>query len=113
MQYKPRAESVGRGLGEEPPLRFAHLRMDDGFEPFQRFRIPEHTRRELHPVNTAILGTARERRLDLRLIGALSGAMLPAIMPSFFRGFSGIDFRDPRARKAYVRTLVEAARLDR
>lgn len=46
------------------------------------------------------------QKLDLLLINLVSAAMLPAIMPSFFRGFSGVDFRDSRTRKNYVRSLV-------
>lgn len=52
----------------------------------------------------------RTRRLDFLLIELVSAALLPAMMPSFFRGFSGTDFRDSRTRKSYIHSLVE--RLD-
>jgi len=71
----------------------------------------------------ALLGQARglfsgsgrqdesSRRLDLELIDLISSAMLPAIMPSFYRQFSGIDFRDSRTRKSYVHAIMERAEL--
>ena len=53
------------------------------------------------------------RRLDLELIDLISSAMLPAVMPAFYRQFSGIDFRDSRTRKSYVHALMERAELGR
>lgn len=54
------------------------------------------------------MGREADHGIDFRLIGAISAAMLPAVIPTFFRDFSGADFRDPRTRKAYVRTLVDS-----
>jgi len=50
------------------------------------------------------------RELDLRLVSLFSSALLPAIMPSFYREFSGIDFRDSRTRKSYIRTIMSEFR---
>ena len=46
------------------------------------------------------------RELDLLLVQLFSAAILPALMPTLFQGFSGIDFRDLRTRRAYVELLI-------
>lgn len=49
----------------------------------------------------------QEHQLDFQLIELVSAALLPAVMPAFFRGLSGTDFRDSRTRKGYVRSLMD------
>lgn len=51
--------------------------------------------------------------LNLSLIALFSGAMFPAFMPSFYREFSGVDLRDSRTRKSYVRSLMAGSEIGR
>ena len=48
------------------------------------------------------------REIALSIVQLLSAAMLPAMMPTIFEGFSGLDFRDNRTRKTYVDLIVRA-----
>jgi len=54
-------------------------------------------------------GRPSGRELELRLVQLFSAAMLPALMPTLFKGFSGIDFRDLRTRRTYVELLIRDA----
>ncbi len=51
-------------------------------------------------------GLAASRELELRLVRLFSAALLPALMPTLFQGFDGIDFRDLRTRRSYVELLT-------
>lgn len=51
-------------------------------------------------------GTAKADR-ELGLVQLFSAALLPALMPTLFRGFGGIDFRDLRTRRTYIDRIVK------
>jgi AcrR family transcriptional regulator len=51
----------------------------------------------------------RESRIEIRtkIVQMMSAAMLPALMPEAFRPLTGKSFHDPKARRAYIKSVIE------
>ncbi len=97
----------------EGAIRYPRVTRSHLYEPFFEGSSGSEFGGLLAEVLTRIRGDlvreppARDsRELELLLVHLFSAAMFPALMPTLFQGFSGIDFRDLRTRRAYVERLV-------
>ena len=98
------------GATRYPGVTRAHfaeaLNGDPGESVFAR-RINEILKRLTQEAGSERADKDARRERDLRLVSLFSAAILPAVMPTFYRSFSGIDFRDSRTRKRYVLSVIE------
>lgn len=53
-----------------------------------------------------VMDEEEKRTLKLSIVQSLSAIYFAALFPGFFKDFGGIDFQDPRARKKYVKHLM-------
>lgn len=110
---RPLADRLGdlleyfiEGAIRYPRVTRAHL-----YEPFLEGTSESHFGRllaEILGVLDADLAAeqAGQTGRRLALVQLFSAALLPALMPTLFRGFGGIDFRDLRTRRSYIEGLV-------